>query len=265
MSDLEEHIIESMRLRDDILDDLIPSGATPRLRNRIGWARNYLKHGGFVENSSGGVWILTRNGHEALAVNPAEITRRARSVIDGSGKPGHALVDEFANEEDAPIEGAGASWRDQLRQTLLNMSPGDFERLAKRILDESGFSDVVVTGQSGDGGIDGHGMFSFAGLVKFPISFQCKRYTGSVGPGLVREFRGSLGRQAERGLLITTATFTPSARQEAMREGAVFIDLMDGEALMDKLKELKLGVNVEMVEQTTVDVGWWEANYGVSV
>ena len=127
-----------------------------------------------------------------------------------------------------------------------------FERLCQRLLRESGFVEVRVTGRSGDGGIDGVGIVRLGGLLGFPILFQCKRYRGSVSPSVIRDFRGAMIGRADRGLVITTGTFSREAKLEATRDGAPPIDLLDGEQLLDKLKELRLGITVKMIEQVSV-------------
>ena len=131
------------------------------------------------------------------------------------------------------------------------MDPGAFERLSKRLLREAGFVNVKVTGGSGDGGLDGSGVYRLS-LVSFPVYFQCKRYKGTVGSGQVRDFRGAMQGRGDRGLLITTGTFTADAKAEATRDGAPPIDLIDGEELADLLREFGLGV--ESVERTVYDV-----------
>jgi len=125
------------------------------------------------------------------------------------------------------------------------------------LLRESGFIQVEVTGRSGDGGIDGYGVVRLAGMLSFRVSFQCKRYKHTVGPSVVRDFRGAMMGRAEKGLVITTGGFTRDARQEATRDGATAIDLIDGELLADKLKELGLGVKTKMVEEIVIDEEWF--------
>ena len=137
------------------------------------------------------------------------------------------------------------------------MPPDKFERLCERLLRESGFIEVEVTGKSSDGGIDGHGIIRLAGLISFPVLFQCKRYSGSVGAVVVRDFRGAMMGRAEKGLVLTTGRFTTEAQREATRDGVPLIDLIDGELLMDKMKELELGVSVEMVEKVEVKKDWF--------
>ena len=126
-----------------------------------------------------------------------------------------------------------------------------------RVLRESGFIQVEVTERSGDGGIDGYGVVRLAGMLSFRVSFQCKRNKNTVGPSIVRDFRGAMMGRAEKGLVITTDGFTRDARQEATRDGATAIDLIDGELLTDKLKELGLGVKTTMVEDVEIDDTWF--------
>jgi restriction system protein len=104
------------------------------------------------------------------------------------------------------------------------------------------FIQVVVTGSSGDGGIDGHGTLQINPLVSFKVVFQCKRYTKSVSPSHVRDFRGAMAGRADKGIIITTGTFTAEARREASRDGAPPIDLIDGDKLVDMLERLELGL-----------------------
>jgi restriction system protein len=138
------------------------------------------------------------------------------------------------------------------------LSPDAFERLAQRLLREAGFLKVEVTGRSGDGGIDGIGVLRI-NLLSFQVLFQCKRYQGSVGAGAIRDFRGAMVGRSDKGLLITTGTFTADAKREATRDGAPAIELIDGDQLCDLLKQLKLGVRTEMVEKMTVEPVWFDS------
>ena len=105
-------------------------------------------------------------------------------------------------------------WQGKLLDVILKMSPAAFERLVQRILRELGFVQVEVTGQSGDGGIDGHGILRLGGLLSFHVIFQAKRWKGAVGAGHVRDFRGAMVGRADKGLLITTGAFTKDAIKE---------------------------------------------------
>ena len=100
------------------------------------------------------------------------------------------------------------NWGDDLLHAVLEIEPDAFERLTQRLLRESGFIQVEVTGRSGDGGVDGKGIMRLGGLLSFHVIFQCKRYQGSVSAGHVRDFRGAMVGRADRALLITTGNFT---------------------------------------------------------
>jgi restriction system protein len=217
---------------------------------RLAWTRTYLKKYGVLENSSRGVWALTPKGRQTDRVNP----RTVRRFVQAQQRETRVV----AEEQGLDTPDVEISWRDELLVTLLKMEPSAFERLVQRLLRESGFIQVEVTGQSGDGGVDGKGIMRLAGLLSFHVIFQCKRYQGSVNVSQVRDFRGAMVGRADKGLLITTGNFTKDAVREATRDGAPAIDLIDGDQLIDKLKELELGVRTEKIEieKVTIDQDW---------
>lgn len=225
-------------------------GNQTEVEYRLAWARTYLKKYSLLENSSRGVWALTPKGRQLESVNPTTVRR----YVQAQNRKAPVTIPDDGEE----IE-AAASWRDQLLAMLLKMDPSAFERLVQRLLRESGFIQVQVTGRSGDGGIDGKGIIRLSGLLSFHVIFQCKRYQGSVGASQVRDFRGAMVGRADKGLLITTGNFTKDAMREATRDGAPAIDLIDGDLLLDKLKELGLGVRTEIVEvqQIHIDETWF--------
>jgi restriction system protein len=198
------------------------------------------------------VWALSTAGHKVTTVDKREVKR----AVTGRYRV------ERQREEDTtePPEIAEVSWEEELLDAIRNMPPDGFERLCQRLLRESGFIQVEVTGRSGDGGIDGKGVVRLGGLLSFHMIFQCKRFKGSVGPSIVRDFRGAMVGRADKGLLITTGSFTSEARREAQREGAPPIDLIDGESLVVKLKELGMGVTVtsRVVEEIVVNRQFFE-------
>lgn len=242
----------------------------PRLNYYLAWARTYLKRGGALENSARGVWALTDVGNQITTyqqtqdivetVNEEEKIRaregraRAKNV---NSKPGSLSQQTTANV-DVQQELSLESWTERLLGILKLMDPSAFERLAQRLLREAGFTKVEVRGKSGDGGIDGVGVLR-VNLVSFQVFFQCKRWKGSVGASEIRDFRGAMMGRADKGLFITTGTFTSQASDEATRDGATAIDLIDGGRLCELLKENKLGVRTEMIESVEVDPKWFEA------
>lgn len=180
--------------------------------------------------------------------------RKARSGTVGAPESVTAPEADAAELEiDAAVEG----WRDRLMELLQGLDPSAFERLAKRLLRESGFVEVEVTGRSGDGGVDGTGVLRLSGLITFRVFFQCKRWRGTVGSREVRELRGGMRGRTDHGLIIATGSFSRQAREEA-RAGTPPVDLVDGQALLDGLKELQLGVLVREVEEVEVDASFFD-------
>lgn len=238
-----EQIARDMALSDDEQNELVPSGGS-RLKTNVAWARFYLVREGLLDSSKRGVWSLTEKGRAShLTVEQAgEIFARWVRVFDKQRK-------DRTNEQE-PIaeqvaEGSGAPSKDYRAETLellLTLPPSGFERLSQRLLREAGFTQVAVTGQSGDGGIDGYGTLQINHLVSFKVLFQCKRYAKSVSPSQVRDFRGAMAGRADKGIIITTGTFTAEARREASRDGVPPIELIDGDKLVTMLESLELGL-----------------------
>jgi restriction system protein len=255
IEEIEERLIERFGFTQEDLDATYEVSGDNIITDKMSWARSYLKFPGFVTNDTKGVWVLTEAGRKA-ADEPLESVRNAirdaKAVRRAEQLKLKAIQAEADSAEDEGEE--AADWSDQLLAKLQSIEPSAFERLAQRVLRESGFVRVEVTGKSGDGGIDGHGVLR-VNLISFQVLFQCKRYKGSVAAGAVRDFRGAMQGRADKGLIITTGTFTPDARREATRDGAPAIDLIDGEALAELLKSLGLGLRVQEIvtEQIVVD------------
>jgi len=253
IEEIEAKTAEIAGLTDEQLSILHDpnKGSQTEFGYRLAWTRTYLKKFGILENTSRRVWALTSEGAKTDKVDPAEVKRYVRAQSPRTS-------DRNEPEQSQEPEEA-ADWRDELRHTMLNMPPDAFERLTQRILRESGFIQVEVTGRTGDGGVDGRGIMQLGGMLSFRVIFQCKRYQGSVGSSQIRDFRGAMVGRAEKGLFITTGTFTLDARREATRDGAPPIDLVDGDQLIDILKKLELGVQARKVEveEVTVDTEWF--------
>ena len=248
--------VEITGLQEDILAQLHDpeKSSQTEVGYRLAWARTYLKKFGLFENSSRGVWSLTEKAKTLDVVDSSEVVRVVRA-LDKQYSPKKRPVDETARELSEE-----ADWKDSLSAVLTQkLDPAGFERLVQRILRESGFIHVEVTGRTGDGGIDGKGIARIHGFMSFHVLFQCKRYKGSVAAGDVRDFRGAMVGRADKGLFITTGSFTPAAVREATRDGAPPIDLVDGDELAEKLKELSLGVKTELVERVSIDSAWFES------
>jgi restriction system protein len=263
IAELDEEVIKGLGLSEEEI--ATPHGQRDtEIEYRLAWARTYLKGYNVITNSARGVWALTSDGQAVQAVDPITVVQ----VVRAKSRAGRKQKSTNATDPAVDVSGLDAvadaeavlerNWRDELQATLLNLTPTAFERLCQRLLRESGFVEVRVTGRTGDGGIDGVGVVRLGGLLGFPILFQCKRYQGSVSSSTVRDFRGAMIGRADRGLIITTGTFSRDAKAEAIRDGAPPIDLLDGEQLLDKLKELRLGVGVELIEKVSVVPDWFK-------
>ncbi|WP_294019438.1 restriction endonuclease [Sphingomonas sp.] len=253
--EIVESLIEMLGITPAQMEVTYPTSGVGIVVDRMSWARSYLKYPGFVDNPKRKMWVLTEEGRDALALSDAEIRKAVSKGYAERHAKKKADADATGPETvliaDAPSEQEEAEWTDALLAKLKTMPPDGFERLAQRLLRESGFVRVEVTGKSGDGGIDGSGVLRM-NLISFQVLFQCKRYAGSVPTGTVRDFRGAMQGRADKGLIITTGTFTADARKEATRDGAPAIDLIDGEALCQLLKERGLGVRVREVVREEV-------------
>lgn len=253
--EIEAEVSKILKLTEDQINE-IHRGSVTKLDYRLRWARNYLKRAGVLDNSLRGVWSLTDNGKKLRKVDAKDLVRQISALSAAAKK--RKQSDEPVQEEEDDAEVDELDWQEELLDVVKAMSPSGFERLSQRLLRELGFKNVEVTGKSRDGGIDGKGTLNIGSIITFRVVFQCKRYSDSVSAGLVRDFQGAVQGRADKGLFITTGSFTRDARAEARRDGAMAVDLLDGNELAQKLKELRLGVAVEMVERVTIDSDWFK-------
>ena len=258
VAEMEEQIAILLNLTDEQINE-IHKGNTSKLNYRLAWARNYLKHFGLLENSSRGVWALTEEGLKTKTVSK-ELVKRKVVDINKNGRTENdiKLSTEITIEEQESEEILRFTWQEEVINELQNVTPSSFERLCQRLLRELGFQNVEVTGQTNDGGIDGKGILKIGSVLSFHVIFQAKRYKGTVSSSVVRDFRGAMVGRADKGLIITTGTFSREAKKEAQRDGTPPIDLMDGNDLAEKLKELRLGIEVELVEKVNIRTEWFK-------
>jgi restriction system protein len=249
VKEMYERVVEDEHFSEEQQTVSTKDGRMSEIEYRLHWARTHLKGIGAIENSVRGVWSLCDKGKTITPEQMREDTKAYRDDVQHRRKKRQVdagVTDEAGDEE-------SDSWRDQLIARLLTVTPEGFERLAQRLLREAGFANVTVLGKSGDGGIDGVGVYRLS-LVSFPVYFQCKRYKGTVTAGAVRDFRGAMAGRGEKGLLITTGSFTKDAQNEASRDGAPPVELIDGDRLCDLLRDYRLGVDVRERVETEVAV-----------
>jgi restriction system protein len=256
VDEIYSKVVELQEFPDSVLSQLHDAerSTETEVAYRLAWARTYLKKYGLLENSARGVWALSPKAKDTDKVDPQEVVKTVRSGGKGesAGTSPVTLPPTEVSEEEA--------WRQHLHVILTQkLVPAAFEKLVQRVLRESGFTQVEVTGRSGDGGIDGHGIARIqGGFLRFHVLFQCKRYKGTVSPSEIRDFRGALQGRADKGLFITTGTFSAAAQKEARRDGALAIDLFDGADLANTLKDLGLGVRTQQLEVVTIDDAWFD-------
>jgi restriction system protein len=250
--EVAERVATDLKLSDSELNELMPYGLS-RYQNRARWARFYLAQEGLIDSSQRGVWSFTESGRQThldreqahqLYVKWNRIFAERRKTRAGAQS---ADADNIASEPTADsiapdTADLQADYKAKLLSILKDLSPSGFERLSQRILREAGFSFVEVTGRTGDGGIDGAGTLRLNALVSIKILFQCKRYKDSVSSGQIRDFRGAMQGRADKGLMITTGSFTADARREASRDGVPAVELIDGTRLVEMLERLKIGL-----------------------
>ena len=239
--EINSKVAEILELSNEVQD--IPhlnSSSLSEVNYRCAWARTILKNYGALENSARSVWTIKPEFTGIDSVDGA-IVEKFRNIKSEKTQK-FDTAEEKMEEQGVDVPEEVKPWRKRLYEVLINMDPYGFERLTQRVLRECGFTNVVVTKKSGDGGIDGTGKLKINGIFSFNIAFQCKRYQGSVGAGDIRDFRGSLTTDIEKGVFITTGSFSKPAIEEASNPGKQQIDLIDGEEFITKLAEFGIGV-----------------------
>jgi restriction system protein len=254
--EVSDRIADKLSLPTQIRGALLKSGAE-RFHNQVQWARQYLVWEGVLDSSKRGVWTLTPKGTQthltpegarALFNKWVDIHAKARKQRLASSE-----VQTTANSDLIPPD---VQDEEELLQVLQKLSPNGFERVCQRLLRATGFEKVTVTGQSHDGGIDGVGILQVNPFVSFKVLFQCKRYKGAVSRAQVGDFRNAMFGRADKGIIITTGTFSPDARKEAEREGTLPVELVDGEKLVSMFEVQQVGVRPKTIYE--VDLEFFE-------
>lgn len=245
-AEVRAEIAKALQISEEAQAETLASGGS-RFDNQVNWARYHLVQAGMLESSANGVWTLTEKGRAAQPLTPAaalELYKATHPQYNPSLRAeGTSEASPTAEPTAVPDEpAASGNHRQRLLEILRALPPAGFERFCQRLLRESGFQQVTVTGKSGDGGIDGIGILQVNLLVSFKVLFQCKRYQGTVTPSQVRDFRGAMQGRADQGIILTTGSFTADAKKEAVREGVPPIELVDAEKLLDMLEKLELGL-----------------------
>lgn len=250
--EIHKQVISDLAIPDDVADlPHLGNVNQTELEYRLAWARTYLKIYGAIENSARSVWSIRPEFVNIDEIDEDEVVAevlsrnsrtRGQNDINSVRETGIKFSTENQESEHFKSLVEPQSWRGRMEEILQNMNTYSFERLAQRVLRECGFSQVEVTRKLGDGGIDGTGKIKINGIISFNIAFQIKRHVGLVGTPEIRDFRDSLTTDIEKGVLITTGTFSRAAKDEASKSGKKQIDLIDGEEFINMIAEYSIGV-----------------------
>lgn len=261
-SEVQDEIIEKYEISQIELEKINQNGGS-NIKNQIAWVRFYLTKAGILDSSKRGVWSLTEKGLSANLNDDDvyKLFKEIQSIFGVTKKEKNGIVKETEKE----IEGhepeqyftEEKTYKESLVDILQNkLSPNGFERLCKRLLRESGFIKVEVTGKTNDGGIDGIGMLEINPLISFKVLFQCKRWKNNIPPAEIRDFRGAMAGRADKGIFLTTGSFSQEAKKEAVRDGAAPIELVDIEKLIEMFEKLELGLLPRVTYD--VDIGFFD-------
>ncbi|MFM0053271.1 restriction endonuclease [Caballeronia grimmiae] len=284
--DVVETLANEYQLTDDERNTLLPSGTAPLFDNRVGWARTYLKQAGVVESKKRGYFNITERGKALLVQNPARIDngtldqypefvafrQKKTSEAPVAATPVSKLGVAMPQIEEATPEESFAQAYQRLRTNLevelldqvKSSTPSFFERLVIDLLVAMGYGGSrqdagSVIGRSGDGGIDGTIKEDKLGLDV--IYVQAKRWEDTVGRPEIQKFAGALqGQRANKGVFITTSTFTREAKEYAGVISSKII-LVDGDQLVKLMVDHNVGVStVSTFHVKKVDSDYFEGD-----
>jgi restriction system protein len=257
-----EQVAKNENVSDEIREITIKDGSS-KFDNQVAWARQYLAWEGLIDSSKRGVWTLTPLGEKTtLTENDAHemflkriaIYQRLRKEKNGNGTGTEINGNKIIDNPDT-IENTN------LLDVLKSISPIGFEHLCKRLLREHGFDNLEVTQRSHDEGIDGYGTLELNPFIKIKIIFQCKRYKNTVSREKVGDFRNAVMGRAEKGIIMTTGTFSEDAKREAEREGVIPIELIDGEKISELFQQVELGVKAKTIYE--IDYKFFDEYYSM--
>lgn len=238
-SDVIEQVIDKLGITEAELEETTSNGQS-RIRNQIQWARFYLFKAGLIDNAQRGIWRLTNDGLDRNLSDDdvyelfKGVQNSVKKPLTSNAKKSEPKFENVATEDEEHSVG--------LINIIQSLSPAGFEKLCKRLLTEIGINEIIITGGTGDQGIDGKGIVKLNDVVSLNIVFQCKRYKETVSPHHVRDFRGAMQGRGEKGLIITTGRFTKEAKNEANRDGVTPIELIDGDRLVELFEKYRLGL-----------------------
>jgi restriction system protein len=245
--DVIKEIIKQENISEEKLNEKTKTGI-PRIKNQIYWARQYLVWEELLASTKKGIWKLSKSGENT------ELDRESAQQIFKKWIEIHAKRrkekknQEINDEDDIGIDDTSSlstNYRQEIISILRGLHPSDFEKFCLLLLRENDFEELRLSGGSKDDGIDGFGILRVNPFVSFRVLFQCKRYKedNKVKRTQIADFRNAMLGRADKGIFITTSTFTNDAENEASRDGAPPIELVDFEQLLNMIEKSELGLN----------------------
>ena len=289
MRDLVVRIADDLHLEQKERDQTIPSGSVSVITSRVHWAKTYLKQAGLLIQPKRAHVQITTKGREVLASNPAKIDCRFLETFEdfrnflNRTKLVHAptlpaamtiavapvAVAETSSTPEEQIASASLTLDEALRDALLARilegTPIFFEKLIVDLLLSMGYGGSRANageqlGGTGDGGVDGVIREDQLGLDR--IYLQAKRYqaTNTIGSETIHAFMGALlSKGPQKGVFITTSSFSKSALQVANQPGHLRLVLINGEELTKLMVRFGVGVRIaRTVEIKRIDLDYFE-------
>lgn len=286
--DAVEQLATEFNISDEDRNVMLPSGTAPLFDNRVGWARTYLKQATLIESRKRGFFHITARGIELLAkklirINNSTLEQypeylafklrrgdeKLSTPIENPNQPFHQQTSIIEQSDSTPEELLSQAYqrlRSNLESELLEQvkasSPAFFERLVIDLLVGMGYGGSRqdagrAVGKSGDGGIDGIIKEDKLGLDA--IYIQAKRWEGTVGRPEIQKFAGALqGQRANKGVFITTSSFTKEAEEYASIITSKII-LVAGEQLASLMVDHNIGVSpISRFELKRIDSDYFE-------
>ena len=260
--DVRNNIANSMKLTEEDLAEMLPSGTQRTFDNRVAWARTYLDKAGLIETPMRGKYHITKEGIRALTSNEKidiaylEKSEEFKNFHNVTTQNTSIEIQDEKNETPLEIlESAHKQYlsalASQVMDEVMKLTPVEFERLVVKLLLKMGYGSGIegagmVTQASNDGGIDGIIKEDQLGFSHIYIQAKQWALEQTVGKPEIQKFVGALqGQQAQKGLFITTARFSSGAIQYANNLLGVKVVLVDGSALAKLMIKHSVGVSLE--------------------
>lgn len=281
LSETHDALAKQFDLTNEELRELLPSGRQPVFRNRVGWARTYLKKAGLLTSPKRAHFQISDKGLALLKEKPKEITSKSlaryEEFVEFQSIKKNTKDNEISNNSvfdsadqtpEESLEYAYQKLHSELSKELLTIikscSPDFFEKLVIDLLITMGYGGSrkeagQAMGKSGDGGIDG--IINEDKLGLDVIYLQAKRWENTVPVKEIRDFTGALAsKKAKKGIFITTSDF-PKSVYEFVGQVEYKIILIDGERLANLMIDHNVGLSIVNTYQVkTIDSDYFEEN-----